>query len=698
MDLDGDGVATLLLLNPTGGVLAGDRLETEIALGPGSRVCLSTPSATRVYRSPGPVAVQRVTMDVGRGAALEWRARSPDPVAGRAAPADDRDPARRGRHAALPRRLGDGPRGARGGLGLRPAGQQPPRSRRGRAAAPGALDAWRAPAAGRPGRHGGLRRTSATFVAMRPAGPARSRTGRSLAGALQADGRRGQGGGRAGVTTLGRGGVLARLPLSVGARASRTSCTRCGPRAADDCSGFLPPACESSRQCCSPAVLIPWTGGSGTSLSACSAQGRTHDLDVPRLGRPFGRLPPAWLSPGACRASARCSRRTRTGSRTPAAVLRELYATLARRGNDHVWIHVLPLEDALRQLEAAEGRRRAGAALPLFGVPFAVKDNIDVAGHPTTAGCPAFAYKPETTATVVAPPAGGRGDPGGQDEPRPVRDRPHRHAIAVRRAVVRVRSGLHRGRLELRLGGGGGRAPGRLRARHRHRGLRTRARRLQRHRGAQAHAGLREHGGRDAGLPLARLRVDPRARRWRTPRGCSTWPAAPMRPIRTRASPAAPPAPLGAGFRFGVPAAAQREFFGDEAAPRLYERALERLETLGGRRVTIDLAPFRAAADLLYAGPWVAERLAALGPFFDAHPGGHSPGGAVHRRPRVHDDGGGRLRRACTVSRTCAARRRPSGRAWTCSRCRRPGRSTGTRRSRPTRSGSTAISATTRTS
>jgi allophanate hydrolase len=69
-----------------------------------------------------------------------------------------------------------------------------------------------------------------------------------------------------------------------------------------------------------------------------------------------------------------------------------------------------------------------------------------------------------------------------------------------------------------------------------------------------------------------------------------------------------------------VPAAAQLEFFGDEAAARLYERALERLEALGGRRVTIDWAPFRAAADLLYAGPWVAERLAALGPFFDAHP------------------------------------------------------------------------------
>jgi urease accessory protein len=72
MDLAGDGSATLLLLNPTGGVLGGDRLETEVSLGPGSRVCLSTPSATRVYRSPERPAVQRVSIDLGPGAALEW--------------------------------------------------------------------------------------------------------------------------------------------------------------------------------------------------------------------------------------------------------------------------------------------------------------------------------------------------------------------------------------------------------------------------------------------------------------------------------------------------------------------------------------------------------------------------------------------------------------------------------------------------
>jgi len=72
MDLAGDGSATLLLLNPTGGVLGGDRLETEVSLGPGSRVCLSTPSATRVYRSPEHPAVQRVSITLGAGARLEW--------------------------------------------------------------------------------------------------------------------------------------------------------------------------------------------------------------------------------------------------------------------------------------------------------------------------------------------------------------------------------------------------------------------------------------------------------------------------------------------------------------------------------------------------------------------------------------------------------------------------------------------------
>ena len=72
MDLDGTGVSTLFLLNPTGGVLGGDRLETRVDLGAGGHVCLSTPSATRVYRSAGSPSRQHMTARVGAGARFEY--------------------------------------------------------------------------------------------------------------------------------------------------------------------------------------------------------------------------------------------------------------------------------------------------------------------------------------------------------------------------------------------------------------------------------------------------------------------------------------------------------------------------------------------------------------------------------------------------------------------------------------------------
>ena len=72
MDLDGTGAATLMLLNPTGGILGGDVLDTSVALGPGTAVCLTTPAATRVYRSAGAPAVHRLTATVGENARLEY--------------------------------------------------------------------------------------------------------------------------------------------------------------------------------------------------------------------------------------------------------------------------------------------------------------------------------------------------------------------------------------------------------------------------------------------------------------------------------------------------------------------------------------------------------------------------------------------------------------------------------------------------
>src|SRR5688572_15679502 len=55
----------------------------------------------------------------------------------------------------------------------------------------------------------------------------------------------------------------------------------------------------------------------------------------------------------------------------------------------------------MRQAHDLEARCASGAVLPLYGIPFAVKDNIDVAGCPTTAACPAFSYHPQVTAPAV---------------------------------------------------------------------------------------------------------------------------------------------------------------------------------------------------------------------------------------------------------------------------------------------------------
>jgi len=80
------------------------------------------------------------------------------------------------------------------------------------------------------------------------------------------------------------------------------------------------------------------------------------------------------------------------------------------------------------------------------------------------------------------------------------------------------------------------------------------------------------------------------------------------------------PAPTGflcfstmpAHFTFGVPRAAQREFFGNADAAALFDSAIERLAALGGTAVDIDLGPFLEAGALLYRGAWLAERMAAI--------------------------------------------------------------------------------------
>ncbi len=302
----------------------------------------------------------------------------------------------------------------------------------------------------------------------------------------------------------------------------------------------------------------------------------------------------------------------------PTELVRAIYDRIEKEPLTPVWISLVPRDAALSRAAALE----AGSSdLPLYGVPFAVKDNIDVEGLPTTAGCPAFSFDPQASAPVVTKlqEAGailigktnmdqfatglvGTRSPHGACssvfDPRYISGGSSSgSAVAVAQGLVAFSLGTDTagsGRVPAAFNGLVGLKP--TRGLLSTRGVVPACRTLD-------CVSIFTPSSADAAKVLSAARGldpgDPYSREPKPGDGAAPW--------------------LGGPFRFGVPPANQLEFFGDNDAAALYSRAIERLESLGGLKVEIDFSLFRAAADLLYSGPWVAERAAALGEFLNTH-------------------------------------------------------------------------------
>jgi allophanate hydrolase len=317
-------------------------------------------------------------------------------------------------------------------------------------------------------------------------------------------------------------------------------------------------------------------------------------------------------------------------------VLRDVYARIDV--DDPVWISVVALDVALeraRSLDALAPAQRA--ELPLFGVPFAVKDNIDVAGLPTTAGCPAFAFMPERPATVVrrledaGAIAVGKTNLDqfatglvGTRSPYGVPENPVDSAYIPGGSSSGSAVAVARGLVSFALGtdtAGSGRVPAGFTGTI---GVKPTC-------GIVSAAGVvpacrsldcvsifaRTIDDAQAVLAVAAAEDarDPYSRFWSKP-DLTQW----AQPDRGAPLDLAGVSQNGNAFFFAVPLPEQRLFFGDAEAQQSYERALDRLCALGGKPVSVDMRACFETAALLYGGPFVAERTAAVGDFVDAHP------------------------------------------------------------------------------
>ena len=308
----------------------------------------------------------------------------------------------------------------------------------------------------------------------------------------------------------------------------------------------------------------------------------------------------------------------RSGAATPADIVARAFARI--RAHDDPAIFITLREEADVASEARALMRAGDTALPLFSIPVAIKDNIDVEGLPTTAGCPAFLYRPRRDATAVA-----RLRAAGAL----ILGKTNLDQFATGLVGVRTPYGVARNLFDAKLVPGGsstgsavavaagftplalgtdtagsGRVPAAF----------NNIVGLKPSRGMVSCAGVVPACRTLDCVSILALTVDDAMVALNAMAGPDAAdPFSQPRPVH-------PVEPMPHGLKFGVPVAGDRLFFGDKLAAAAYDAALARLAELGANIVEIDIEPFYEAARLLYEGPWVSERYLTVKALIDSSP------------------------------------------------------------------------------
>lgn len=310
----------------------------------------------------------------------------------------------------------------------------------------------------------------------------------------------------------------------------------------------------------------------------------------------------------------------------PSSLIREVYRRIRASRDPYIWTWLLPEQDALAQAHRIELAAQSGCPLPLFGLPFGVKDNIDVAGLPTGAACASFAYEAARTAHVVerlqeagailigkqnmdqfATGLVGIRSPAGYC--RNAFDPDYIPGGSSSGSAVAVASG----HVSFSIGsdtGGSGRVPAAL---NNIVGLKPTPGRVS------THGFLYCNRSFDV-APVFALTTEDAYAVLRVIEGPD-----PRDPYSTGVEPGpVRPEPLPRTFRFGVPAGHQLKFFGDDQARKHFHGALEHLAGLGGTAVDVDFTPFLQAGQLVFNSAFIAERWITYGEAANAEdPGVH---------------------------------------------------------------------------